>query len=480
MLRKLGTHILLPRVSYVPLGAQRLHGFFTDHYRKLTDNEPVPDAALEDIRKSCPELAEKCPSPTKWFELRKAAKGYAKVLNHETGTQMKQYVNEQQDFRVPMDYGDASGGTWTRNMRRLVDRKLAARNPRHLHNQFDLELDEKDFIAVRALNMAEADIIAEITFDNVITLRPRFFASPDISLSSMPILPCATHLQGLEDSRIVTLLHEIFHSASSIRAEDECLAPAVSGAEDPDVRVTMPDIEKQAYGAYGAYGVFTLAEQSIEYGHAKAENNAESWAIFCMLRMLQLAYPEYTFLPGSTSDDVLKITRRSTLLHHCSLFDKLRNHWAGSVTNLQGYDATKDTWADANGKKRPNNVKELLQVVIPIIDADQQRELERQKEQIRQKDLLRAKQQPWRRAEAEKSLPNERPPVSIASKTTVPRSRKVKQSNQELPQSWQTLSRARRDNSKARTKRLIVDRCIKQDARFCFIMPNDNELYTYT
>lgn len=141
--------------------------------------------------------------------------------------------------------------------------------------------------------------------------------------------------------------------------------------KDEDVRT----VKLRRIPAYGLRACIDLPSQGNHVHINMAEDNAESWSLLCVFRVLMFAYPDLDFQAAYDEDytptwDEWKIYPRSTLLHHCTLFEYLRHPDMKpyrSITEHPDYDAQKDAWAAHTGRKRPKSGKELLRVVDGIV-----------------------------------------------------------------------------------------------------------------
>lgn len=109
-----------------------------------------------------------------------------------------------------------------------------------------------------------------------------------------------------------------------------------------------------------------LAEHDNADGTNKADDNAETNALYALKTQLILAYPD---LDVSVRNRNWTITPRKQLLHHCSLYHCMRHKDAGSIRNHPDYDPQKDSWGKHSGKKLPSCVKELLDIVVSIVQT---------------------------------------------------------------------------------------------------------------
>lgn len=116
--------------------------------------------------------------------------------------------------------------------------------------------------------------------------------------------------------------------------------------------------------ASGFEACLDLAEHDNEDGTNKADNNAETNALYALRRQLILAYPD---LDVSVRNRNWIITPRKKLLHHCSLYHCMRHKDAGSIHDHPDYEPQKDSWGEHRGKKLPSCVKELLDIVVSIV-----------------------------------------------------------------------------------------------------------------
>lgn len=122
------------------------------------------------------------------------------------------------------------------------------------------------------------------------------------------------------------------------------------------------------YLAYGLESCLALARRDLYYNTNKAEDNADSWSIYFMLRMIVLAYPELDIMEAYRTPDLFaardrRVRQREYLLHHCTLFQVLRHPDAGNIWDLPDYDPSKDTWGPDTGRERPQTTTELVEIL---------------------------------------------------------------------------------------------------------------------
>jgi len=154
--------------------------------------------------------------------------------------------------------------------------------------------------------------------------------------------------------------------------------------------------------AQGLPACIDLALQGNHVNIKMAEDNAESWSLLSLFRVLMFAYPDLDFQAAYDEEynptwEEWKIYPRSTLLHHCTLFEYLRHPDTKpycSITEHPDYDAEKDAWAAHSGRKRPDSVKELLKVVDGIVKQrlkEEDEKVRRASERQKLKDEGRSK-----------------------------------------------------------------------------------------
>lgn len=101
------------------------------------------------------------------------------------------------------------------------------------------------------------------------------------------------------------------------------------------------------YVSYGIEACLALARRDLWNNTNKAEDNADSWALYALLRMLIYAYLDLDILGAIDEEDSFvrndrTVQTRDTLLHHCTLFECLRHPDAGLISDHPSYNASKD------------------------------------------------------------------------------------------------------------------------------------------
>jgi len=147
---------------------------------------------------------------------------------------------------------------------------------------------------------------------------------------------------------------EYFEGSFDIRSErkyqvgvpDEIRATDNQGVSDGQHRddvTTNSAAPKKRVWAHGFDACLDLVNNDEENGTNKAEDNAESFALYAVQRELILAYPD---LDVSVKHRKWIITRREKLLHHCLVHDCMRHKDAGSIREHPNYDPQKDSWGE--------------------------------------------------------------------------------------------------------------------------------------
>ncbi|KAK5309272.1 hypothetical protein LTR70_010434 [Exophiala xenobiotica] len=315
------------------------------------------------------------------------------------GLPLEKHLYGQQTTQACRELGLPWPGTWGKDDIVKIKNRLRSPDPGTLQDAQDLQVSFKDCIVVRA-------VLTESKFwipgalasmkqrDNVMTLYSCFFADEKLvdSLRDNYIEPGMTDIRSLVDNRTLTVLHEVGHSLSSIAAGDHIVEYnegdwkekgwqyMVEIKTDTEVKATeskftteaqqreTPPIDhqppKKRIRAQGFEACLDLAEPDNEDGTNKADDNAETNALYALQRQLILAY---TDLDVSVGYRDWTITPRKQLLHHCSFYHCMRQKDAGSIRDHPDYDPQKDSWGKQTGKKLPSCVKELLDDVVGIV-----------------------------------------------------------------------------------------------------------------
>lgn len=190
------------------------------------------------------------------------------------------------------------------------------------------------------------------------------------------------------------------------KAGDGYLCPRVA---EQDERDTTPDehnlFEKENSGctvkltrvtAYGLQACIDLALQGNHVNIKMAEDNAESWSLLSIFRVLMFACPDLDFQAAYDEEytptwEEWKVYPRQSLLHHCTLLEYPRHPDTmpcRSITEHPDYDAEKDVWAAHSGRKRPESVKELLEVVDGIVKKRLKEEDEKVRAEAERRRLI--------------------------------------------------------------------------------------------
>ena len=406
--RKLGLHVLAPNHTVsltnrapstkdIPI-VEPPDALDDEQVVMLTNGYRPAEEALAKLRELCPDFFECYPRVRTWSDMKWLAKLYSVHTEGKVPASFRKRIRDAQVWWTECVEGSVGHLPLDHKQAKQLRRKLNSRQFLTLGKKEvkALALDEKDQLVVRASAApSEAGFILDITTDNIITLYNPFWECKAHTLKEIPIVANTTDIRSFCDNRISSLIHEAMHSHCSIHARDVTIKLTPAERQLGPFQVNDMNCCK----TYGIRLVFLLAQHSTENDDREAEENAESWSTMCGLRTLQVVYPEYSFLPNMQAWFDARswgVKRREEPLHHCSLFDCMRHEDAGSILDLPGYDATKDTWGDQTGKKRPKDMNELLKVLVDLARREEQQEYERRLEWLRQatSERMKAKHQP--------------------------------------------------------------------------------------
>ncbi|KAK5939739.1 hypothetical protein PMZ80_008121 [Knufia obscura] len=335
--RKIGCHILLPGLSNLDVGETYPQVVPEEQLLRASEDQYVLSRTITTLDEDCPEFRVQFPDARTWKDMKRHA-----------GPQFTIYGEPLLDWlRVAQrDTAAAALGLPCVDQFRephKIYSKLRSPNPQQLNEASTTKLDfsNADFIAVRALPKEDGTVIASMWDYNVMDLLPAFYADDHVdSVRDLRLVPDVTDVRDLS-SREETIIHEITHSESSISTDDHyseytdeelqssgeaylikhCPEDVTnSGQSSTEVPISdaKPDLttaRTNSIMGYGLEGCLKLARRDDADGTTKAEDNADSWALFDMMCGLLLANPELDCMDSS-----FKVKRRKNIAHSCSLY----------------------------------------------------------------------------------------------------------------------------------------------------------------
>jgi len=370
---KIARNILVPGITNVDAGYEYYPTSLPD--TDMLDDTLVPAHVLDHLYQECPEYRTKHPAARTWREIRAHADAYT------VADEPLQYVLEELQFEdTCFVLGLPHMFSWSSRAERKILALLQSSDPSKLANA---NFVQQDFVVIKAVEKDNPEEWwASMNTYNIITLYPKFFESIDRdghgSIRDLYITPGESNLGRIEPGAVTLLLHETTHSKSVLHTDDHTLeynGPCGDWLDDslltPEHVTDSVTADRDAPNLYISYGIeacLALARRDLWNNTNKAEDNADSWALYALLRMLIYAYPDLDILGAIDEEDPSLprnriIQARDTLLHHCTLFECLRHPDAGLISDHPDYNASKDPWAAHSGRKKPATVKELLDVV---------------------------------------------------------------------------------------------------------------------
>lgn len=316
---------------------------------------------LLNIWDGCPDFKRDHPNVRHWGEaLRVTQPPNSYTFENES---LRTFLEEEMVRQTPMMLGlPTQTVKWSYRMR---DEMLAQIRSKRIPRKDELRFfKDMDFIVVLPVYEEHAKgkcVMASMSpLHNILRLYPSYFSEGrHKSLRDIPVED-GMDFEVIGNCCVRFFLHEITHARSVLETCDHEFE-YVPGQYDllnlggnlhkPPLNPTQdPVFAGGIYSAYGLDGCLALARRDTLLGHVnKAEDNADSWSYYFMLKTLVLVYPELDFMEAVRTNRMRPVTRhvrkRSTLLHHCTLFDVLRHRNAGSIRNLPGYDSSKDCFS---------------------------------------------------------------------------------------------------------------------------------------
>ncbi|KAK5955119.1 hypothetical protein OHC33_003798 [Knufia fluminis] len=359
-----GSSNLMPYATNPPIPELRLQQYIINHRK--------PIRAMRELREQFPDLVRKTGRASTWRDMMQIAR---KTLTR--GGKLHSFVKVVRDLQVRHaihDLGFPAPST-------LGGRRDPELEEKALSSEYDWWEDAAmagtssmmpDLVLVRSEYENINDIIAFVQGD-VINLTPRFWMRSTSLVGAQIRAGVTTIADVISESRLQTFMHELFHIPTVLGAidavmyhdeiEDACAehdSVVVGKQEGRPQEPCKPRFRRPLGRTYGYVRCLALRILDVLNGSLQAEANAETWAIYGMLRLWMLAYPEMDFLSGPV------VTHREQFLHHCTVFNILRHPDAITIEDLPGYKPEKDPWLQEKGERTPNTVKSLLNQMIAM------------------------------------------------------------------------------------------------------------------
>ncbi|KAK5939736.1 hypothetical protein PMZ80_008118 [Knufia obscura] len=385
--RKLSQHVLLPDIEETS-DVSNYPTLTDEQLLHISDEHPIIASMLYEIYDQCPNFEAANPNARTWADVKRCADSHT-IYDQP----LKDWVVGYQIKSARANLGLPNNGRWTSDVLKKVKTRLLSPNPLKLENASDLCLVAHNCNLIQAsFEPRPGDFTAsQSRSDNVMTLHPPFFEEMEASIKEPGVI-----------------IHELFHAPSVLFTIDQDFEYSDHDMQewtddylcikfmDEDELKENPDgphrytgqrdlyslngneLRMTSVTAYGIQACIDLVMEGRRSNMELAEDNAESWALLNLFRVLIFAYPDFDFFADRDEGWGWNARPRETLLHHCSLFDFLRNPETQpykSITDHPGYDPSKDLWAKGSGRKRPESMKELLETVDEIV-----------KERLRQED----------------------------------------------------------------------------------------------
>lgn len=377
---KLARNILIPGIANVELGSK----YYPDHPRpppaammtNLLDDRHVRAGFYEIILNECQGFWANYPRARTWREIREAT--LANNYTIASGEPLLPLLNSWQELMTNAELGIPYAQKWREETEQAIYARMQSADPMRLS---DFEQSERDLILVRAGGKdIPADACAEMNCkNNVITLGTCGFYErpfPD-SIRGVNMEEGKGSLHDISTG-VTALLHEITHSKDVLYTEDHTFIYNWSLNSDEKIMSMhlYPTSNPVIYAAYGVESCLALVRRDKDDDYNKAEDNADSWALYFTLRVLLLAYPELDIVGALEGADprrvFVRILRyRQTLLHHCTLFQALRNPKCDDFPKRTlDYKESKD-WCKQERNwtydAPPREVEDLLKVLKIIL-----------------------------------------------------------------------------------------------------------------
>lgn len=154
---------------------------------------------------------------------------------------------------------------------------------------------------------------------------------------------------------------------------------------------------KDEFAAYGLEFCLALVRRDERDNTNKAEDNAQNWALYFMIRMLMLTYPEIDFLravrtenPFNLPDRILDY-RGGEILYHCTPFEPLRGREPlpplpnGGIRYRHYYDVTKDYWSVTSGRRDSRTLLDILEVLEGLQKRREKKSVKNRREKAKLK-----------------------------------------------------------------------------------------------
>lgn len=363
-----------------PPGPKGRRSFLNDRYMKAS--------TLMLIYKECAGFQQSHPHIRTWREIKAVAgpyrikvekgdgeedeDGYKVKVEKPLGDVLQVWQLEQ----TKMYLGLPKMMEWSNRMKLRVDRQLRSKKVPDPITDCVTFKDSDMIVVVPVQKKSKRRAVASMTLPiNVMKLYPRFYEDDHLSsLRNMHIRDGTDLIQDLKGCLVRFFLHEITHAKGVLETKDHTLQ-VNAGVLDIMPTLNMYPAELSStptpggdgvYLAYGLESCLGLARRDILYNTNKAEDNADSWSFFFLLKMIVLVYPDLDITEAYETEDLFAprnrhVRTRSHLLHHCTLFEPLRHERAGTIRDHPDYDASKDYCGAGSDNTRPTTIEDILQ-----------------------------------------------------------------------------------------------------------------------
>jgi len=408
---KIARNILIPGLANVDRGYEYYPASLPD--KNMLSDALVPPHILDRLYQECATFRTKHPTARTWREIRAHADAYV-VADEPLQDVLEAHQFEAACYAMGLPYMFE----WSDLAQRKVHALLESSDPSKLSV---VNFVKQDLIIVQAVDKASPrGWIASMDSHNIVTLYPKFFDSFDTdgsgSIRDLYLTPGESNLGRIDVGAVALLLHEITHSQSVLHTDDhrfdyegpwddwldESLLTREHDLDSP------PDLDAvSSVVSYGIEACLALARRDLWNNTNKAEDNADSWALYALLIMLTHTYPDLDILGALDEGDLHTpgdrlIRARDTLLHHCTLFECMRHPDAPLIGDRPDYDASKDPWGAHSGRRKPTTMKELLDVVQSIARRPERKtvrsRLKKQRRRARDKEARDEKREAERDA----------------------------------------------------------------------------------
>lgn len=393
-----------------------------EQIKHLLDDEHINYGFLESVYKKHDGFQQQYPNVRTWREVREAlTEGNFFGDGNADDFAKRQLQYTWNHLGIPVD------GTLTAAEEKRLCARIRSSNPKfsHTFEALGSRAVNTDLIIVRTGDQKNSTANAAAAMHvgyNVMELCPSFYENEEmshISLRDVTIVPGQTRL-GEIDCDVALFLHEITHSAGVLLTDDHRFRYIVPGLDVLPIRDLKRDsttvidstdsrVELELT-AYGLELCLALIRRDERDNTNKAEGNADNWTYYFLIRMLILAYPEIDFLRPLETDDPFNLPHRKVwyrsgeLLHHCTLFERLRSReplppmYQGGIRERHIYDPSKDYWSADSGRGEPRTMTDILEVLEKISNRRMKKS-----ERNRKKKAVRKANGKLRKKKAKKS-----------------------------------------------------------------------------